>query len=102
MQDAERRETKRKRKKENKEKTKLQLKMSLNMRQKDDLGPTDTGDKDIFRLTQIQTKAVSRGLDCELRKISPLKNSYDFVGDEKVTRAETRSARRVGRRRSRA
>jgi hypothetical protein len=35
------------------------MKMSLNMRQKDDLGPTDTGDRDIFRLAQITSDKVS-------------------------------------------
>lgn len=52
----EKREMKRKRKKVNKERMKLQLKMSLNMRQKDDLGPTDEGDEEIFQLSQITSE----------------------------------------------
>lgn len=52
---------KRKRKKVNKERMKLQLKMSLNMRQKDDLGPTDEGDEEIFQLSQITSEKVNTG-----------------------------------------
>lgn len=58
FQDEERRENKRKKKKENKERMKLQIKMNLNMRHKDDLGPTDDGDKDIFQLSQISSHKV--------------------------------------------
>ncbi|XP_065210276.1 pre-rRNA 2'-O-ribose RNA methyltransferase FTSJ3 [Planococcus citri] len=56
MIDEEKREAKRKRKKVNKERAKLQMKMNLNMRNKDDLGPTEQEDTDVFKLSQITSK----------------------------------------------
>ncbi|KAK7573880.1 hypothetical protein V9T40_011071 [Parthenolecanium corni] len=50
------RENKRKRKKVNKERMKLVQKLSLNMRHKDDLGPTDEGELDVFQLSRITSE----------------------------------------------
>lgn len=37
---------------------KLVQKMSLNMRHKDDLGPTDEGEHDVFQLSRITSEKV--------------------------------------------